>query len=166
MEPGTFFPVHIGLIDALARIGLAILFALSIGVERFVHKKPVDFRPFVIISLASCGLGLLAVELPYTSADTNLSIDPAKVISGVMSGIGFLGAGALFREGDIVKGAGSAASIWSAGAIGLICGMGFLWLAGLIALGIVVLFLLSRRFVDTDAYTASLKDADEDKADT
>ncbi len=166
MEPGTFFPVHIGWFDALARIGLAILFALSIGVERFVHKKPVDFRPFVIISLASCGLGLLAVELPYTSADTNLSIDPAKVISGVMSGIGFLGAGALFREGDIVKGAGSAASIWSAGAIGLICGMGFVWLAGLIALGIVLLFLLSRRFVETGPYTASLADDDEDKPDT
>ncbi|MDX3910135.1 MAG: MgtC/SapB family protein [Sphingobium sp.] len=166
MEPGTFLPVHIGWIDALARIGLAILFALSIGVERFVHKKPVDFRPFVIISLSSCGLGLLVVELPFTSADANLSIDPAKVISGVMSGIGFLGAGALFREGDIVKGAGSAASIWSAGAIGLICGMGFLWLAGLIALGIVVLFLVSRRFVETDPYTASLAGEDEDKADT
>lgn len=162
MEPGTFFPIHIAWADALARISLSILFALSIGVERFVHKKPVDFRPFVIISLASCGLGLLVVELPFTSADPNLSIDPAKVISGVMSGIGFLGAGALFREGDIVKGAGSAASIWSAGAIGLICGMGFLWLAGLVALGIVILFLVSRRYVDTDAYTARATDADED----
>ena len=133
MDPGAFAPVHIGWIDAFARLALSIVLALSIGVERFVHKKPVDFRPFVIISLSACGLGLLAVELPFTSADPNLSIDPAKVISGVMTGIGFLGAGALFREGDIVKGAGSAASIWSAGAIGLICGMGFLWLAAMVA---------------------------------
>lgn len=166
MEPGTFFPIHISWIDAMARIALSIVFALAIGIERFVHKKPVDFRPFVIISLSACGLGLLAVELPFTSDDTNLSIDPAKVISGVMSGIGFLGAGALFREGDIVKGAGSAASIWSAGAIGLICGMGFLWLAGFIALGIVMLFLFSRRFVQTGPYTANLSHDDEDKADT
>ncbi len=165
MEPGTFSPIGLAWADALIRIAAAILLALSIGIERFVHKKPVDFRPFVIISLSSCGLGLLVMELPFTATDANLSIDPAKVISGVMTGIGFLGAGALFREGDIVKGAGSAASIWSAGAIGLICGMGFVWLAGLIALGIVVLFLLSRRFVDTNAYTASLTDDDEDKAD-
>lgn len=154
MEFGAFVPVHISWADALARVGLSIVFALSIGVERFVHRKPVDFRPFVIIALASCGLGIVAVELPFTSADPNLSVDPAKVIAGVMSGIGFLGAGALFREGDIVKGAGSAAAIWSAGAIGLICGMGFVWLAGLIAIGIVLLFLLSRRFAAVDSYTA------------
>ena len=79
-----------------------------------------------------------------------------------MGGIGFLGAGALFREGDIVKGAASAASIWSAGAIGLICGMGFLWLAGLIALGIVALLLLSHRLVDNDRYTADLGERDDD----
>lgn len=93
MEPGAISPVHIAWIDALARIGRAILFALS--------------------------------------------IDPAKVISDVMSGVGLLSAGALFGERDIVAGTGSAASIWSAGAIGLICGMGLLRLAGYIALGIM-----------------------------
>lgn len=153
-----FFPTHIPWYDAAARISFAIAFSLVIGVERFVHKKPVDFRPFVIISLSSCGLGLLVTQLPLASADANLSVDPAKVISGVMTGIGFLGAGALFREGDIVKGAGSAASIWSAGAIGLICGMGLIWLAGTIALAICILFLVTRRLVDTDAYTVSQND--------
>jgi putative Mg2+ transporter-C (MgtC) family protein len=165
MELGAFSPIHITWADALVRVALSIVLALMIGVERFVHKKPVDFRPFVIISLASCGLALMVSELPFTSSDDSLSVDPAKVVSGVMTGIGFLGAGALFREGDIVKGAGSAASIWSAGAIGLICGMGFLWLAGLVAFGIVLLFLLSRRYVDTDAYTVSLTDENEDETD-
>lgn len=160
MEFGNFVPVHISWADALIRVGLSIVFALSIGVERFAHRKPVDFRPFVIIALASCGLGIVAVELPFISNDPNLSVDPAKVIAGVMSGIGFLGAGALFREGDIVKGAGSAAAIWSAGAIGLLCGMGFVWLAGLVAIGIVLLFLLSRRFADVDSYAADIDNDD------
>lgn len=148
MEPGKFVPVHIGWIDAFARIGCSILLALAMGAERFIFKKPVDFRPFVIISLASCGLALLIGELPFTSSDENLSIDPLKVISGVMS--------------DIVKGAGSAASIWSAGAIGLICGLGFIWL---VAVGVVTLFLLSRRFVDTGPYTTHTEDKIESKTD-
>lgn len=156
-----FFPAYIAWYDAAARIASAILFSLAIGIERFVHKKPVDFRPFVIISLSSCGLGLLVTQLPMTSGDANLSVDPAKVISGVMTGIGFLGAGALFREGDIVKGTGSAASIWSAGAIGLLCGMGLIWLGGAIALSICALFLLSRRFADTDAYTVAVSEDDD-----
>lgn len=157
MAPGTFAPLHVGWEDALLRLGMSIILALFIGADRFIHKKPVDFRPFVIISLAACGLGLLIVELPFAFTDSNVSIDPAKVISGVMSGIGFLGAGALFRDKDIVKGAGSAAAIWAAGAIGLTCGMGFIWLAGLVTVGIVLLFLVSRRYVDTDTYTAPLE---------
>lgn len=165
MAPGTLLPVHISVADALLRIGCAILFALAIGVERFLHKKPVDFRPFVIVSLASCALGIVILELPFTTADDNVSIDPAKVISGVMSGIGFLGAGALFREGDIVKGAGSAASIWAAGAIGLVCGLGFPWLAALVATGVVMLFVFARRFVDTDLYTEDAADKPKEAGD-
>lgn len=158
-----FLPAHIVWYEALARIAFAVLFSLSIGIERFVHKKPIDFRPFVVIALSSCGLSLLVAELPYQSSDPNLSIDPAKVISGVMTGIGFLGTGALFREGDVVKGAGSAAAIWSAGAIGLICGMGLVWLAAVLAAGICTLFLISRRFSGTDGYTATRSEDDGDR---
>lgn len=82
-----------------------------------------------------------------------------------MGGIGFLGAGALFREGDIVKGAGSAASLWSAGAIGLICGMGFLWLAALVAFGIALLVLVSGRYIDIGAYTSGPMSDDKANSD-
>lgn len=161
MEAGSFAPVHLGWLDALARIGLSVLFALAIGIERFVHKKPVDFRPFVIISVASCALSIAILDLGYRSTDPHLSIDPAKVMSGVMSGIGFLGAGALFREKHYVQGAGSAAAIWAAGAIGIVCGLGFLWLAGLVALVIVSMLLLGRRYASD--YTVSVNDTDRDQ---
>jgi putative Mg2+ transporter-C (MgtC) family protein len=73
-------------------------------------------------------------------------VGPSRVFSGVITGIGFLGAGAMFREGNYVKGAGSAASIWAAGAIGLLCGVGMLWLAALLAGGVLVVLVTSAPF--------------------
>ena len=159
MEIGTFGPVHIGWLDALARIGGALLLSFMLGLERFLRKKPVDFRPFVIIALASCALTLGISEYAFRADDPQLSIDPAKVVSGVMTGIGFIGAGALFREQHTVFGAGSAASIWASGAIGLVCGFGFLWLAGLLTLSVVLVLVLSRPF--TDEYTIRVDDEED-----
>lgn len=153
-----FTPAGIAWDDALLRVGLSIVLALTIGVERFLRRKPVDFRPFVIISLASCGLVLGLLELGARTQLAGLSIDPGKVISGIMSGIGFLGAGALFREKHVVQGAGSAAAIWAAGAIGILCGIGVLWLAGLVAIGIVVLFVAASGL--TDRYQVDLDPSD------
>ena len=158
MEAGAFSPVHISWLDALARVGAACLLSLALGVERFVRKKPIDFRPFIIIALASCALTLSISEYAYRADDAQLSIDPAKVLSGIMSGIGFIGAGALFREKHVVHGAGSAASIWSSGAIGIVCGFGFLWLAALLTLGLLTVLLASRPF--TEDYTTRLDDDD------
>ncbi|WP_207539539.1 MgtC/SapB family protein [Sabulicella rubraurantiaca] len=148
MEISSFGPAHLSWADTLLRIGAALLFSLALGVERFVHKKPIDFRPFVIIALGACVLMMGIVELAYRTDDPQLSIDPAKVVSGILTGIGFIAAGALFREKQTVHGAGSAASILGAGAIGITCGMGFLWLAGLFSLGVVLVLVLSRPFTD------------------
>jgi len=147
MEAGSFVPIDLSWLDVLARVGAAFAFSLAIGIERFVHRKPVDFRPFVIIAVTSCALAIGILDLGYRASDPSLSIDPAKVMSGVMTGIGFMGAGALFREKRHVEGAGSAASIWAAGAIGIVCGLGFLWLGAIVAALVVVTLLASRPFV-------------------
>ena len=124
--------------------GIRLLFAtvlpLMIGMERYLRQKPIDFRPFVIISVGACGLVMASIEMLQSVTDSNSNIDPTRVIEGVITGIGFLGAGAMFREGNFVQGAGSAASIWVAGAIGLTCGMGEIWLG--IAISLIVLILL------------------------
>lgn len=130
-------------LDIALRIGCATFLPLAIGLERFLRRKPIDFRPFVIISVAACGLLIGSMELLQNTADPQGRIDPTRVIQGVITGIGFLGAGAMFREGAFVQGAGSAASIWGAGAIGLVCGMGEVWLAGIVAAIILVLMLIS-----------------------
>lgn len=147
MEPGLLSPVHIGWAEALLRFAVAILLPLLIGLERYLRKKPIDFRPFVIISISACGLSLASMELVNRTFDEQLTIDPTRVFAGVITGIGFLGAGAMFREEQFVQGAGSAAAIWASGAIGIICGLGFLWLAGAVGVTVLVLLILSGPFI-------------------
>lgn len=138
-----FSPSSLTWMDIAARVGFAVLLTFSIGLERFLRRKPIDFRPYVIISVSACGLLIGSMELLQDTADPQGRIDPTRVIQGVITGIGFLGAGAMFREGTFVQGAGSAASIWGAGAIGLVCGMGELWLAGIVSVIILVLMIAS-----------------------
>lgn len=153
MAPGALTPVHLAWLDVLARFAAALVLALALGLERFLHRKPVDFRPFIIISLASCCLTIAIMEVAARADDHQLSIDPAKVMSGIMTGIGFLGAGALFRDERVVQGAGSAAAIWAAGAIGIVSGFGLLWLAGMLGLAVVGTLIVSRPFIGD--YTGS-----------
>ena len=153
-------PSTLGWSEVAIRMAAAVLFPFIIGLERFVHRKPIDFRPFVIISVAACGLLIGSMELLHSSSDPQGRIDPTRVIEGVITGIGFIGAGAMFRDGNFVQGAGSAASIWCAGAIGLVCGMGEIWLGGLIAAIVFVLLVVSRPF--TEKWDPSHDADDED----
>jgi putative Mg2+ transporter-C (MgtC) family protein len=146
MEPGTFSPVHLSWSEALLRLGAGALLPLLIGLERFVHRKPIDYRPFVIVALSACALSLTVMELAYRVHDPQLVFSPGRVFAGVITGIGFLGAGAMFRQDSFVKGAGSAASIWASGVIGIACGVGLLWLAAILSAGIFMLLLMSTRF--------------------
>lgn len=132
--------------DVGLRFAFATILPFLIGLERFLRRKPIDFRPFVIISVGSCGLVMASIEMLQSVNDTNSNIDPTRVIEGVITGIGFLGAGAMFREGNYVQGAGSAAAIWVAGAIGLSCGMGEIWLATIMAAIVLSLLVASGPF--------------------
>jgi putative Mg2+ transporter-C (MgtC) family protein len=146
MEAGTFDPIHISWTEALVRIGASMALPLLIGLDRFLRRKPIDFRPYVIVAIAACALALAIMELAARTLDPQVDVGPSRVFAGVITGIGFLGAGAMFREENYVKGAGSAASIWAAGAIGLICGVGMLWLAALLAGGVLVVLVISAPF--------------------
>lgn len=147
MEPGAFGPIHIGWGEALLRLGLSVAVPLALGLERYFRKKPIDFRPFIIISVAACGLALAGMELAQRASDPQIMIDPTRIFSGVITGIGFLGAGAMFRRGSFVKGGGSAAAVWASGIIGLLCGIGFLWLAAFVGLAVLILLLVSGPFI-------------------
>ncbi len=121
--------------DAVLRVALSAGLAMIIGLERDIKKKPIDFRAYMIVATISCVLAMVAQELyaDYQRPDTNVRLDFMRVIEGVLTGIGFLGAGAILKgrsdKTHPVVGTATAASIWASGGLGLALGFGFYGLA-------------------------------------
>lgn len=106
----------------------AVLAGGVIGLERSFHARPAGFRTHTLVCLASSLLMLVTLYqwqwLPGISLDT-VRTDPTRMAQGIMTGIGFLGAGVIFKEGLSVRGLTTAASIWITAAIGILIGVGF-----------------------------------------
>lgn len=106
----------------------ALLAGGIIGLERSFHGRPAGFRTHTLVCLASSLLMLVTLYqwqwLPGVPLDT-VRTDPTRMAQGIMTGIGFLGAGVIFKEGLSVRGLTTAASIWITAAIGILLGIGF-----------------------------------------
>ena len=125
---------------------MAVLAGGLIGLERTYHGRPAGFRTHTLVCTASALLMLLTVYqwqlLKGAPLDT-LRVDPTRMAQGIMTGIGFLGAGVIMKEGLTVRGLTTAASIWITAAIGVLIGIGFYFPAvvtTLITLGTLALF--------------------------
>ena len=113
--------------DMLARIGAAAACGLIIGLEREWRGQPAGIRTHVVLAIGACLAMLAGLEIAATGA---IPSDPARIPAQVVSGIGFLGAGAILRFGMNVHGLTTATSLWTVSVIGLVCGNGFFVLAG------------------------------------
>jgi putative Mg2+ transporter-C (MgtC) family protein len=122
--------------EIVMRFMTAILCGGAIGLERDLNKLPTGFRTLSLVSLGSC----VAVTAALESGDAD---GFSRVAQGIVTGIGFLGAGVILQGSDLkkVKGLTTAAAIWLTAAIGLLCGLGELKIA-LIATGFAVAILL------------------------
>jgi len=130
--------IHIGPGDAAIRLALAMLAGGLVGLEREMHRQTAGLRTHILISLGSCLLMMLSIWMPQSvGLDKG---DPGRIAAQVVSGIGFLGAGAFIKIGNNVKGLTTAASLWVVAAIGLTIGGG-MWAAGLITLALVLVAL-------------------------
>jgi putative Mg2+ transporter-C (MgtC) family protein len=126
------------------RLLAAVLAGSLIGLERSFRGRPAGLRTHTIVCLASAMLMLVTVyeEIWLKSfIPLNIAMDPTRMSQGIMTGIGFLGAGVIFKEGISVRGLTTAASIWITSAIGILIGIGFYFPAALTVL--LVLFILS-----------------------
>jgi putative Mg2+ transporter-C (MgtC) family protein len=120
--PFDFDPAHL---EMLLRLVAALLAGAFIGYERSFHGRPAGLRTHVLVCLASAVLMLVTVYEDYwvrTAGENRL--DPTRMAQGIMTGIGFLGAGVIVKEGINVRGLTTAASIWITAGIGVLAGVG------------------------------------------
>ena len=138
-------------LELLLRILVGTVLGSAIGYERDLHGRPAGLRTHAIVALASATFMVVSTRFVYFqhyTKDDLVSIDPSRIAASVVSGIGFLGAGAILREGITIRGLTTAASLWLVAAIGMASGGG-MYVESLFAtvLGLVALTLL-RRFED------------------
>jgi putative Mg2+ transporter-C (MgtC) family protein len=117
-----------GQLAVVTRILVALVIGGLIGFERTFHGRPAGFRTHSLVCVASALLMLVTVYQSdwMTSAPLDtIRTDPTRMAQGIMTGIGFLGAGVIFKEGLTVRGLTTAASIWMTAAIGILVGVGF-----------------------------------------
>jgi putative Mg2+ transporter-C (MgtC) family protein len=133
-----------------ARIAAAVLVGGLIGFERTFHGRPAGFRTHALVCVASAMLMLVTVYqnewMTVVPLDA-IRTDPTRMAQGIMTGIGFLGAGVIFKEGLTVRGLTTAASIWVTASIGILVGIGF-YLAAAVGTAATILILSAFRFVE------------------
>jgi len=122
-----------------------------IGMERSIHARPAGFRTHTLVCLASSLLMLVTLYqwkwLPGVPLDT-VRTDPTRMAQGIMTGIGFLGAGVIFKEGLSVRGLTTAVSIWITAAIGILMGIGF-YLPAILATALTLGVLSAFRWIES-----------------
>ncbi|HHV97181.1 MAG TPA: MgtC/SapB family protein [Clostridiaceae bacterium] len=113
------------LLDVLGRLLLALLLGGIIGYERESENRPAGFRTHILVCMGAA-LVMITSEFIYKELVPGNDIDLTRMGAQVISGIGFLGAGTILREGFNVKGLTTAASLWAVSCVGLAVGIGFI----------------------------------------
>src|SRR5262252_5172921 len=127
------------LADVILRLGAATLIGAAIGLNRDLHGKPIGVRTLGLVGLASAIVPLVVASTGGEGADSIEAV--SRVMQGVLTGIGFLGAGVIMRRsiGGRVHGLTSAACAWTTACLGLVCGLA-VW--PIVATGVMLVFVL------------------------
>jgi putative Mg2+ transporter-C (MgtC) family protein len=134
---------HIGgMMEIVARLAAATVIGCALGLNRELHGKPAGVRTHGLVALGAALLTITGVELSWLSGTVDYAA-VSRTIQGIITGIGFLGAGVILRD-DLkhsVHGLTTAASIWLAACLGISCGLGF-WTTAVMALALTLLILV------------------------
>lgn len=145
--------------DVVLRIGAAFLSSFIIGWERQSHGRPAGLRTTILACVAAA-VAMIVSELLFVQSGAMPGVsswrpDPARLGAGILTGIGFLGGGAILKHADYVLGVTTAATLWFTTVVGLAFGAGLFtlgWLAVLVALVALYVLPALERHIRTDAY--------------
>jgi putative Mg2+ transporter-C (MgtC) family protein len=135
-------------LELVLRLLLAAVLAGAIGLEREIRDQPAGFRTHMLVALGACLFAVVSAYgwVPFAQDNPNvrITVDPTRIAAQIVTGIGFLGAGAILRSGMSVRGLTTAASLWVVAAIGTSVGLGA-YLLGSAATLVALLTLLFLR---------------------
>lgn len=119
---------HVSDLEVVGRLAFAVLLGGMVGMERELAHQPAGLRTHITVALGAALFGVLSVHgfdaYVQARADSNYHVDVTRIASQVVVGIGFLGAGAILKEGATIRGLTTAASLWATASIGLAVGVG------------------------------------------
>ncbi|HEY7536585.1 MAG TPA: MgtC/SapB family protein [Gaiellaceae bacterium] len=112
--------------ELLLRLSVAAALGAAVGIERELRDREAGVRTHLLVSL---GAALFTIVSAYGFEDFGTSVDPTRIAAQIVTGIGFLGAGAIIREGISVRGLTTAGSLWVVAGVGMAAGAGYYWAA-------------------------------------
>jgi putative Mg2+ transporter-C (MgtC) family protein len=134
-------PVDVTLqLDLSIRMLIAAILGAAIGFEREIHEHPAGMRTHLLVALGSAIFTELSIFGFGAAAGGSGTVDPTRIAAQVVSGIGFLGAGAILKYGTSIRGLTTAASLWATAAIGMAVGAGS-WIVAVVGAAIVIFSL-------------------------
>ncbi len=111
-------------LDLALRLIIAAALGAAVGAEREIHGHPAGIRTHMLVSLGSALFTVMSIHGFVTDGSATGSIDPTRIAAQIVSGIGFLGAGAILKDGVVIRGLTTAASLWATSAVGMASGAG------------------------------------------
>jgi len=126
--------------EMIGRLLLASFLGAAVGFERERHDQPAGLRTHMVLTIGASLAMMLSIQLAAEFRTIVPNGDPARLAAQVVSGIGFLGAGAIIRYGSTVRGLTTATSLWSIAIVGLAVGAGYYW--GASVASVLLLFVL------------------------
>jgi putative Mg2+ transporter-C (MgtC) family protein len=131
--------------DMILRLALSFAAGAIIGFERASHHQVAGLRTHILISMGSCMLSMLSIWVPQHYAGPSMGSDTTRIAASIIPGIGFLGAGAIIKLGNNVRGLTTAASLFFISSVGIGIGAGMYFSSGVaVFIGFITLFLLAK----------------------